>query len=275
MLTIWGRATSSNVQIAMWAVAELGLDHQRIDRGGAFGGNDEPEFRAMNPNGLIPVLRDDDLILWESPAILRYLGATHGDETFWPADPARRARLDMWAEWVKSSICPALVYKVFWQLVRTKAADRDPAVVRDGADALKALMPRLDARLGEGLYLGGDALGFADIMAGHVLYRYMTLDFDKAATPNIDAYYERLRARPAYAEHVMVSYESLRAGSGPEDDAAKLHCPSGRNAGSVGAGSCAWCAITVGICGPSSAKHLMRRAKAPKFRGYRWPVIWT
>ena len=211
MLTIWGRATSSNVQTVMWTVGELGLAHERIDWGGAFGGNDDPEYRAMNPNGLIPVLKDGDVVLWESPVIVRYLAANYGDEDFWPSDPGARARLDMWAEWTKTSVCPELIYKVFWQLVRTRPAERDDAAVDAGAAALAALMPRLDARIGEGPYLNGERLSFADIVTGHVLYRYMTLDFDKAATPNVDAYYARLCERPAYAEHVMVSYESLRA----------------------------------------------------------------
>ncbi len=210
MIKIWGRASSSNVQTVMWAAAELGLKVQRIDWGGAFGGNDDPEFRAMNPNGLIPVMKDGDTVIWESPAIVRYLGAKYGDETFWPKDPGDRAKLDMWAEWAKSSLSPEIIYKVFWQLVRTGAADRDMGAVRSGAAALAALMPRLDARLAGGDYLGGGGLSFADILIGHVLYRYMTLDFEKADTPRLDAYYRRLTERPAYAEHVMVSYESLR-----------------------------------------------------------------
>ncbi|MFK7941415.1 MAG: glutathione S-transferase family protein [Paracoccaceae bacterium] len=211
MLTIWGRATSSNVQTAMWAVTELGLEVERIDHGGAFGGTDTPEYRAMNPNGLIPVMQDGDTVLWESPVIVRYLGAQYGNEAFWPSDPAARAKLDMWAEWTKTSISPELIYKVFWQLVRTTDAKRDMAVVTAGAEALKTLMPRLDARLGDGPFLNGAALSFADIVAGHVLYRYMTMDFPKAETPNVDAYYARLTERPAYRTHVMVSYESLRA----------------------------------------------------------------
>ncbi len=210
MIKVWGRNTSSNVQTVMWALAELGLAHERIDWGGAFGGNDDPAYRAMNPNGLIPVFQDRDTVLWESPAILRYLGAQYGSESFWPSDPGRRAQLDMWAEWVKTSINPELIYKVFWHLVRVPSGRRDQSVIKAGADALATLMPRLDARLGEGPYLGGDAICFADIMAGHVLYRYMTMDFQKAATPNVDAYYSRLITREAYRTHVMVSYESLR-----------------------------------------------------------------
>ncbi len=211
MLKIWGRATSSNVQTAMWAAAEVGQPVERLDWGGSFGGNDTPEYRAMNPNGLIPVLEDGDVVLWESPVIVRYLGARYGSETFWPSDPADRARLDMWAEWTKTSVAPELIYKIFWHLVRTPEPRRDMTVVAAGADALAKLMPRLDARLADVDFLGGEDVCFADIVTGHVLYRYMTLEFPKAETPNLDAYYERLTARPTFQKHVMVSYESLRS----------------------------------------------------------------
>jgi glutathione S-transferase len=211
MITIWGRNTSSNVQVAMWAVAELGLEFERIDLGGKFGGNDEPDYRAMNPNGLVPTMRDGELVLWESAAILRYLGARYGDENFWPGDPAKRAPLDMWAEWIKTTFVPPLTRQVFWQLIRTPAAERSEQVLRDGEAKLRSLAPMLDARLGAGPFLNGEQLCFADIMLGHALYRYHTLAFERALTPNLDAYYARLRQRPAYVEHAMVSYESLRA----------------------------------------------------------------
>lgn len=210
MITVWGRATSSNVQTVMWALAELGLAHTRIDAGGAYGGLDSPEYRAMNPNGRIPVMRDGDLVLWESAACLRYLAARYGSAEFWPADPAARAPLDMWAEWIKTTFAQAFNYGVFWQLVRTPSAERDTAQIARNIEAVKPLAAMLDARIGEGPYLAGAALSFADVMVGHQLYRYYTLPIERAGTPHLDAYYARLTDRPAYAEHVMVSYEPLR-----------------------------------------------------------------
>ena len=209
MLTIWGRATSLNVQSVMWTVAELGLEHRRIDWGGRFGGNDDVDYRRMNPTGLIPTLKDGDVVVWESPAIVRYLGARYGRGAFWPEDPAVRAPLDMWAEWAKSTVYPQLS-RIFHQLVRTKEPQRDMREVDGAAEALINTLPMLEARIGEGPWLCGKHLCFADIMLGHLLYRYMTLDFAKAPTPAIDAWYARLGERPAYREHVMVSYESLR-----------------------------------------------------------------
>src|ERR1700678_1784229 len=93
MLKIWGRNTSSNVQKAMFAIGELKLPHQRIDIGGAFGKNREPSYLAMNPNGLVPTLEEEDgFLLWESNSIVRYLAAKHGATVLEPADLPARAR---------------------------------------------------------------------------------------------------------------------------------------------------------------------------------------
>ena len=210
MITVWGRATSSNVQIVMWAVGELGLAHERIDAGGAFGGTDTPDYRRLNPMGLIPVLQDGETAVFESAAILRYLGAAYGPDSFWPQDPRARARLDQWAEWAKNEVARTFTTGIFWQLVRTPEPERDLVAVDRAARRLGELLPLADAQLGSGPYLGGERLSFADITLGHVLYRYHALDFPKRALPNLDAYYRRLTERPAYAEHVMVSFESLR-----------------------------------------------------------------
>ncbi|MCG6113669.1 MAG: glutathione S-transferase family protein [Mesorhizobium sp.] len=209
MITLLGRANSGNVQYVAWALAELGQPFERIDVGGAFGGTDG-DYARMNPNRLVPTLKDGDLTLWESAAIVRYLGARYGSEAFWPADPARRAPLDQWAEWIKTSFAQVLLPELFLQLVRTREADRNQAAIDSASGRMKNLASMLDARLADTTFLGGNDISFADIMVGTPLYRYFTLDFVRADTPNLTAYYERLQQRPAYREHVMVSYESLR-----------------------------------------------------------------
>src|ERR1700742_3067876 len=82
-----GRRNSVNVQKVIWALEELGLRYESLQLGGAFGGLDDPGFAAMNPNKRVPVLRDGDTVVWESYAIVRYLGAQYGAGTLWPADP--------------------------------------------------------------------------------------------------------------------------------------------------------------------------------------------
>ncbi len=211
MITIWGRATSGNVQMVMWAIGELGLPHRRIDAGGTFGGLDGDDYAAMNPNRLVPVVQDGDgPFLWESASIVRYLGARYGSEHFWPADPLKRATVDKWAEWIKTTFGPAFVTGLFWPLVAVPEAKRDPAAIAAAETRMKTLAGLLDAELAGKAYLGGDDICFADIIVGTLLYRYFTLDFDRADTPTLRAYYDRLCMRPAYAEHAMVSYESMR-----------------------------------------------------------------
>ena len=211
MLKIWGRATSSNVQLVMWAVNEIGIAHERIDAGGKFGIVDTPEFRRLNPNGLVPVIEDGDLTMFESAAIVRYLGAAYGTEQFWPADPLKRAAQDKWSEWIKTTFGPTFLTGVFWPMIAVKPERRDETALAAAVGRLKTFAGMLDARLAEGDYLGGDAPCFADMVVGAPLYRYFDLDIPRAETPHLRAYYDRLAARPAYAEHVMISYDSLRA----------------------------------------------------------------
>ena len=193
----------------MWAASEVGLDIDRIDLGGAFGGNDDAEFRAMNPNGLIPVLKDGDLVVFESAAILRYLGAQYGSDEFWPKDPKKRAELDKWAEWTKTTLCPVLIYQVFWTLVRTPSKDRNMEQLATQVQNLGELMTLVSNHLAENRFLGGDDFTFADVMFGHTLYRYYTLDIDRPDLTNLASYYDRLQTRSAYREHVMIDYSVL------------------------------------------------------------------
>ena len=211
MLTIWGRTDSSNVQALMWCVAELGLPHRRIDAGHRFGGTDTPEFLAMNPNGTVPVLQDGDAPpLWETGAILRYLAGRYGPESFWPADPVARADVDRWAEWAKINIALGFTGPVFWPVWRFPES-RDPVALERALSALDAKLRIAEDRLSRHPFLVGDTLTLADIQFGHILYRYFTIDIARPALPALASYCARLTERPAYRQHVMVSFEALRA----------------------------------------------------------------
>lgn len=213
MITVLGRATSSNVQAVMWCAAELGLAVDRRDYGGAFGGTDTPEYRRLNPNPLIPTLVVEDEGVFESAAIIRYLAAEHGDAVFWPRDPLARARLDKWAEWGKVTFSPAFVGPVFAAHVRARPEARDEAAILRAAAALDPLLGILDAHLAGSPFMG-EAFSFADIIPGHLMFRLHELAEERelglSPRPNLRRYYETLQERPAYREHVMISYESLR-----------------------------------------------------------------
>jgi glutathione S-transferase len=209
MLKIWGRATSMNVQKAMWVVGELGIPHERIDMGGKHGGLDTPQYLAMNPNKLIPTVDDDGVIVWESGAVVRYLAARYGRGSLWADDPGERAQADRWMDWMQTTLMPAF-FRVFVGLVRTPADKRDTKAIDAAAVEVGALYGIFDRALQGRNFIAGDRLTIGDIPVGCTLYRYFTLPIIRPSLPNLEAWYKRLQERPAYRQHVMVSYEDLR-----------------------------------------------------------------
>lgn len=157
MLTIWGRKTSSNVQALMWCVGELGLDYLRFDVGHRYGGTDSEAFYQLNPNRTVPVLQDDENPpLWETGAILRYLASRYADDAFWPGELLARTEVDRWAEWSKQNIALGFTTPVFWRVVRTPAAERDPQAIAAAVTALEQKLAIAEARLAGSRYLVGD-----------------------------------------------------------------------------------------------------------------------
>lgn len=193
----------------MWGAAELGLAVDRRDVGGRFGGTDRPEFRAMNPFGLVPVLEDGETVLFESAAILRYLLGRYG-----PGEMSARPQDDMWAEWAKNKLARAFILDVFWPYYRTPEAQRDMAAVSHAQRQFEEMLGiAMAAREGE-VWIGGDRPGLADIWVGHVLFRYFTLDLARVTPNGAEEFYAALTARETYQRHVMVDYSELKARTG-------------------------------------------------------------
>ena len=210
-ITVWGRLSSSNVQVVLWCLDELGLDFKRIDAGFTYGVVDTPQYLDMNPNGTIPTLIDGESPpIFESGAILRYLAASYATDSFWPSDPVARAQIDKWAEWAKINIANLFTAPVFWQVVRTAPSRQDPEMIARNIAALTKYLKIAEARLAQHDYLAGDQFTLADIQMGHCLYRYFDIDIARADLPHLRRYYDRLCQRPAYAKYVMADYSELR-----------------------------------------------------------------
>ena len=208
-ITLYGRKTSVNVQKAVWVLEELRVAYAQVELGLNFGGVDTPEYLAMNPNGLVPTLKDGELVLWESHAIIRYLAATYGAGNLWPESPKARAVADQWTDWTAMRFQPAWG-AVFSAVARTKPEFRDKKTI---AAALKGVAPCfaiLDQQLRKTPYLAGERLTYGDIAAGALLYRWYTMDIERPPLNGVDAWYERLQARPAYAKAVAVNYDILK-----------------------------------------------------------------
>lgn len=202
MLKIWGRNTSSNVQKVMFAIGELKLPHQRIDIGGPFGKNREPAYLAMNPNGLLPTLEEDDgFLLWESNSIVRYLAAKYGPGTLGPTDLRTCALANKWMDWQLSVLGPALT-PVFWGLVRTPAEQRDQKAIADGKVKTTAAVKILDEQFAKTAYTAGEMFSMGDIPIAIMCYRYRELVPERPAFPNFERWYAAVAARHAFRDHV-------------------------------------------------------------------------
>lgn len=203
MLKIWGRTNSINVQKVMWLVSELKLAHERFDAGLHHGVVNDAAYRAMNPNGRVPTIDDEGFVLWESNAVVRYLAAKHSAGGFSPVDLRVRADADRWMDWCTSTVAPEMT-PLFWGLIRTPGKF-DPAALEKHRRQMEGLAAILDNRLSDGrAYLTGAAVTMGDIPVGCFIYRWYHMPVEHPELPHLRAWYERLAARPAFREHVML-----------------------------------------------------------------------
>lgn len=202
-MKIWGRHTSINVQKVLWTCDELGIAYDRIDRGGSYAGLDTPEYREMNPNSRIPVIEDEGFVLWESNTIVRYLADKHGHGTLYPASRRERADAERWMDWQICHILPGLV-TMFFGLVRTAPKDRDSTAIEEARVRTEAFWRILDTHLAGRAFVTGDTFTMGDIPIGAFAYRWLALPIERPALPGLQAWYERLAARPAYRKNVML-----------------------------------------------------------------------
>ncbi len=188
--------SSINVQKVVFAAEDLGLAYERKEAGGQFGVVDTPEYRAMNPNGLVPVLDDDGLVLWESNAIVRYLAARYGQDTLWLQEPAQRALCDRWMDWQTTALNPAFG-PAFVNLVRTPPEKRDAAAVEASRAKAEIFLGILDRQLEGRPYIEAGRLTIADIAVGPAVHRWLNMPVARQGRPNVERWYASLYARPA------------------------------------------------------------------------------
>jgi len=201
MLKIWGRASSSNVQKVLWCCAELDIEFERIDVGGPFGGNRDPEYLRMNPNGLVPTVKDGDLVMWESNTICRYLAATRDGEHLYPRDPAARTHVERWMDWQLAVIAPPMGQLLFG-LVRSTPETRDHAATETARRRAAAAWTIVDDEVKDRPYLAGDHLTLAEIVLGTLIYRWFAFPIERPELPNLRRWHDRMHERPGFKKHI-------------------------------------------------------------------------
>ena len=205
MLKVWGRKNSSNVRKVLWCAEELALPYEREEAGGAFGVVDTPQYRALNPNGRVPMIEDDGFVLWESNAIVRYLAARYGSDTSWyQRDVCVRAQADKWMDWTTSTFAGPF-RDLFWGMLRTPAEQQDWVLINGASKTCAELLSIVDQALSEKPYLSGDEIGMGDIPLGSFIYAWFEMPIERPSMPHLEAWYERLKLRPCYRGAVMTA----------------------------------------------------------------------
>ena len=200
MLKIWGRRNSSNVQKVTWCCAEVGLDYQHEDAGGEFGRTRDTDMLARNPNARVPTIEDDGFVLWESNAIVRYLCAKYAAGTLCPESPTARADADRWMDWQQTTVLGPLT-TIFWGLVREPDRFTREQIDQAIADAVP-VWQILDRHLAGREWIVGDRFTMADIPLGPMAWRWFSLVDKRPPMPAFEAWFERIRARPAFDAQV-------------------------------------------------------------------------
>lgn len=198
MLRILGRASSINVRKVLWACAEIGIPFEREEWGSGFRSTQEPEFLKLNPNAMVPVIQDEDFVLWESNSIIRYLATRYGDESLYPVEARARARVDQWIDWQASDLNRSWSY-AFMSLVRRSPEHQDSHALAASCCDWSKHMEILDKQLDlTGAYVSGDRFSLADIPTGLSVNRWFETPLAHPVFPAVSDYYERLSRRHGY-----------------------------------------------------------------------------
>jgi glutathione S-transferase len=209
MLQVLGRTTSINVRKVLWVCDEIGLPFAQEDWGTGVDpqarSTHTAEFKTLNPNALVPVIRDADFVLWESNTICRYLAAQHGRDDLLPLAPRARAEVEKWMDWQAGELNNAWRY-AFQALVRLNPAYADPtqtqASIQNWNRHMQMLNAQLDAQWARGgAFVAGPTFTLADVVLGLATQRWLMTPIERPELPAVLAYLERLSQRPAFMRH--------------------------------------------------------------------------
>ena len=201
-LRLLGRPSSINVKKVLWLCDELRLPITHEAWGNGFQSSLPPDFEALNPNRLVPVIVDGDFVLWESNTICRYLAGREGRTDLLPAELQARARMEQWMDWQTTQLNLSWRY-AFMSIVRKSPAHADAQAVASSIAEWHRHMRIFERQLETtAAYAIGPAFSLADVALGVSTHRWMATPMERPSLPAVQAYYERLNERPGFVRHV-------------------------------------------------------------------------
>ena len=202
---------SGNCRKAQATIDSLGMD-VAIEYLDLFAGDlKKPGYLALNPNGRVPVLSDGDFVLWESNAIMQYLADKVAGNTLFPTDPQIRADIVSWQCWELAHFNNAFATIAYQTVLKPQlfGQQANQPVVDDASESLRGFASVLEARLSKRDYVVGHAITLADYSIINIEGFKEMIPFDWSEYPNLNAYFDRMRADPHWAGTAPASPESI------------------------------------------------------------------
>lgn len=188
---------------------ELGLELEMIDVSIAKASSNQA-LLAVNPNGKVPVLVDEDFVLWESRAINNYLCSMRPDRNLLPSEPRARALVEQWSYWQAIHLGPAMQTVAFERVVKQRfgLGEPDAAVVDAKLKEVEKFLQVFEQGLGKRPWIV-DELSVADFaLASTFMYR-KPADISLAQVPAVNEWIQRLEARDSWRKAVAPIVETM------------------------------------------------------------------
>src|SRR5688572_6681725 len=214
MLKVWGRPTSTNTQRVLWALAEAKVPYELTLASGTtgakgyvwrgekpFGIVETAEYRAMNPNGTIPTIKDGDFTLWESNAIVAYLARRYAPDKLYSSSEATYARALQWMIWTNCNLDHP-IHALVMHLERLPAAQRSAETVEISRQEVVRKLELMEAQLVRSRYLTGEDFSMGDIPPSISITRFFHFGLEHPPAPRVMDWLARLDEREGFRAHV-------------------------------------------------------------------------
>jgi glutathione S-transferase len=193
MLKLYGTSKSRSAR-SLWALEELGLKYEHVPV--EVGHAKSPDHLKRNPNGHIPALEDDGLILFESMAINLYLAEKYGKPPLWPSSVPDHAKCYQWSFWGMTEIEPRLM-AVLINRMFLPPDQRDEKAVTQALEGIKAPLKVLDDTVKAHGYLLGKDFTIADLNVSGVMSFATLAKLDFSAVPAAQEWLNKCLGREA------------------------------------------------------------------------------
>ena len=193
MTKLHGTSRSRSAR-SLWALEELGVNYEHNPMP-TTDAKSAPHLK-LNPNGHVPVLEDEGVVVWESMAINLYLADKYGKNSLWPSDPMGRADVYKWSFFAMTEVEPHLI-TILRNRVMNAPDNRDEKAASAAVEALKAPMNALEESLKGKDYLLGKNFTIADLNVAAVMSWIPMMKLDLSSWPNVAAWLQKCLGRDA------------------------------------------------------------------------------